>query len=371
MDDGRVVHRVGHQSGVMDDGRVMHRVRHQRGVMDDGRVVHRIRHQCGVVDDGRIVHRIRHQRGVVDDGRVMHRIRHQRGVVNNGCVMHRVRHQRGVVHLHHRGVMHYAGGEPTCALYAAQPVHSIGAARGDVQQRDGVALSREAVHGMQPYPRHSAAVARKGTVLHRQQQHPQRRVVLPCGADDVAVGSLRERDVAWVQREVVVRVPHVHLQGRDGRIVVKHDVHLRHRRLCVGIARHIQGVGLVALHREGHYLHLVPRVVGINKHPTVMGSLDGAVVADMQRVATVVVHRQRQGILQLPATLDENHAVHHQRCVAGVAHQQGGRSRLGDGRVSQVHTAVAAQVGAVDAHRAGIHGRQHVAPHAVAQGGIQ
>ena len=267
--------------------------------------------------------------------------------------------------------MHLPRGKPAHALYAAQAVHSVGASRSDVQQSDRVALRAQAVRGMQPHPRHGSVVAGKGTVLHRQHQHPQRRVVQPRRTDQMAFRPFREADVLRLQCEGRVRIPHVHLQGRDCRIVIQHDIHLRRGGAGLLVALQVEGVGLVALGREVDALQVIARIVGVEQHLGAVVPFGNSGVAYVQRVATVVAHRQRQVVGHLPPRLGEHRAVYHQRRIARVAHQQGGRSRLGDGRVSQVHAAVAAQVGAVDAHRAGIHGRQHVAPRAVAQGGIQ
>ena len=300
----------------------------------------------------------------------MHRVGYQRGIVHNGRVMHRIRHQRGVVHFHYGSVMHHPRGKPARALHAAQAVHPVGAAAGDVEQRYRVAVPVQRILRMQPHADHAAAVPCEGAVLHREHQHTQRGVVLPRRADDMAAGSLAEGDVLRLQPEVAVRVLHVQLQGGDLRVVVKHDAHLRHGGRSLGVALQVEGVGLVALGRQADALQLVARVVGVEQQLGAMAALGGAAVDDVQRVAPAVGDGQGKAVLQLPAVLGEHHAVHHQRRIAGVAQRQGGCRRLGDRRIAQVHAAVAAQVGTVDAHRAGIDGREHVASRAVAQGGL-
>ena len=91
----------------------------------------------------------------------------------------------------------------------------------------------------------------------------------------------------------------------------------------------------------------------------------------MQHAVGIVAHGQRQTVWQVPALLREDHTVYHQRSIAAVVYRQRRRSRLGNRRVAEVHAAVATQVGTVDAHRAGVYSRQHIAARAVAQGGVQ
>ena len=91
----------------------------------------------------------------------------------------------------------------------------------------------------------------------------------------------------------------------------------------------------------------------------------------MQCVATVVVHRQRQAVEQLPTILCEDRAVYHQRGVACVAQRQRRRGRLRDGRVAQVKAVATVQIGTIDAYRASIDSREHIGSRAVAQGGLE
>ena len=211
----------------------------------------------------------------------------------------------------------------------------------------------------------------EGVVLHREDKQPQRGVVLSRSTDDVTIGTVAECDVGRIHREAGVRILHIHLQGRNGGVVVEHYIHLGGGGTGVSVANHIEGVGLIAVCRKLYAHQVVARVIGVEQHLAAQTALAGADVTDMQRVVAVVAYRQRQAVEYLPVSLHAHHTVYHQRRIAIVVYRQIRGGCFGNGCITKVQAASHTDIGAVDIHPAIVNCRKHVASCLVAQDCVQ
>ena len=255
------------------------------------------------------------------------------------------------------------------AVNAAETILAIVAGRNNLPNFKLVSLVLSGAKGKQAQRCHRSAMTCKRNVLHIENKQPQSGVVLFEGAYHVTGSASLKAYIVRSQREVLVWINYIHLQGGNSRIVVKHQPDINCVRRGYVFASQVEVVRLKTFRHQTYTLQFVTRVIGVKQKFGGVNALRGIGADHLQRVIAIIADFHGQFVCEMPVSLREKGAVNHQRCIAAIINGQFGRNRIRNRTTAQIQTASATQIRTVNVHIARIYRRKHIVSRTVAQHG--